>query len=174
MYTQILTDEDIYNFISKCMEGETEHTVVNIGRFEVSRFLVNELIAEGSVVFKTKNNNMFCCNITANFKDFSCAITTHSSKHIYKKPYAEMMVALIDERGSEMQLYSEDYMHDYNRDLRHEREAKIKEAKRHLEKAEQEYNEIYYKAEEPGNGIYVKNDVTILGCKKMKARMMIY
>lgn len=139
MYTQILTDDDIYDITFKLVKSTFPNLeILKMGVFEISR--QDKIKGKAHVIVKSQNS-VWSMDISATFKDFVCYITTRKDILSYKKPYAEMMVAIIDERGSEMQLYSEDYMHDYNRDLRHEREAKIKEAKRHLEEAEQEYNE---------------------------------
>ncbi|MFQ6724378.1 MAG: hypothetical protein ACLRFE_03505 [Clostridia bacterium] len=112
--------------------------ILKIRVFEISR--QDKINGKAHVIVKSRNS-VWSMDISVTFEDFVCYITTRKDIFSYKKPYAEMMVNIINERGSEMELYSEDYMHDYNRDLRHKREAKVKEAKRHLEETEQEYNE---------------------------------
>ncbi len=142
MYVEILTDEDICNIVTKLTEEEWGCNVT-INGFDISRSkeLTFEAYAVCKYEFSAHVKSAHVKHITAKLEDFSCSVKYYNTQWVFKKNYAEMLVAIIDERGSEMELYREDYMHDYNRDLKRKREVKIKEAKRHLQEAEQEYEE---------------------------------
>ena len=144
MYTQILKDDDIYSIIAGIFETKRNCEVIDIKDLKISKD--EQTRAKGRVMYKT-NKGKFAEDITAVFEDFYCCIVSPNSVWITKKPYAEIMIDLLNEYEKEFDLSSENYKKDYNAYIRRQRRLKINEAKRQLKAAEQDYKEELLQAE---------------------------
>ena len=94
MYTQILKDDDIYSIIAGIFETKRNCEVIDIKDLKISKD--EQARAKGRVMYKT-NKGKFAEDITAVFEDFYCCIVSPNSVWITKKPYAEIMIDLLDE-----------------------------------------------------------------------------